>query len=293
MGDFSNAERKILAFMKEGTQFIFQDKNYSVVLAGKPTCHKGEPKTDIYILAKSVNDETEIKISYKKENADFIENKMSAERAEQLLGDNWSEIIKKSTIAIHDKFEERMLIYKNKFRRTEKGEITLGWKFELLNKKSGDLSGKMLLTEEQVIDVYAGNNLSDDKRNAVVCGQVIEGSGIANYILMDESVQSAQDVIDKMVPIRDYVNMHPDIYFACKALNYRSFAEKWDGDRPLSVQVFWNAEENKLVPKLVYNSPLKIKGNEMAIRLLKYMKLLHIKNTDDIDDENVGTDKII
>lgn len=31
----------------------------------------------------------------------------------------------------------------------------------------------------------------------------------------------------------------------------------------------------------------------MAIRLLKYMKLLHIKNTDDIDDENVGTDKII
>ena len=153
----------------------------------------------------SVNDETEIKISYKKENADFIENKMSAERAEQLLGDNWSEIIKKSTIAIHDKFEERMLIYKNKFRRTEKGAITLGWKFELLNKKSGDLSGKMLLTEEQVIDVYAGNNLSDDKRNAVVCGQVIEGSGIANYILMDESVQSAQDVIDKMVPIRDYV----------------------------------------------------------------------------------------
>ena len=114
MGDFSNAERKILAFMKEGTQFIFQDKNYSVVLAGKPTCHKGEPKTDIYILAKSVNDETEIKISYKKENADFIENKMSAERAEQLLGDNWSEIIKKSTIAIHDKFEERMLIYKKK-----------------------------------------------------------------------------------------------------------------------------------------------------------------------------------
>ena len=39
---------------------------------------------------------------------------------------NWSEIIKKSTIAIHDKFEERMLIYKNKFRRTEKGAITLG-----------------------------------------------------------------------------------------------------------------------------------------------------------------------
>lgn len=48
-----------------------------------------------------------------------------------------------------------------------------------------------------------------------------------------------------MIPIKDYVKMHPDIYFACKALNYRTFAEKWDGNRPLSVQVNWSAEQNK------------------------------------------------
>lgn len=293
MGDFGDAERRILAFMSAGTEFIFNDKKYSVVLSGKPTCHKGEPKTDIYILAESETDKVEIKISYKKENADFIENKMSAERAEQLFGNEWAEIIEESTTAIRDRFEERMLIYKNKFKRTEKGAITLGWKFELLNKNSGELSGKMLLTEEQVIDVYAGNNLSEDKRNAMVNGQVIENCGVANYILMDESVVSAQDVIDKMVPIEDYVKMHPDIYFACKALNYRTFAEKWDGDRPLSVQVFWNSDENKLAPRLVYDQPLKVKGNEMANRLVEYMKLLHIKNTDDIDDDNAGTDRIV
>lgn len=293
MGDFGDAERRILAFMTEGTEFVFQDKKYRVILSGKPTCHKGEPKTDIYILAESVHDKTEIKISYKKENADFIENKMSAERAEQLFGTDWEGIIEQSTTAIRDRFEERMLIYKNKYKRTEKGAITLGWKFELLNKNSGDLSGKMLLTEEQVIDVYAGSNLSEDKRNAMVCGQVIEDSGIANYILMDEDVHSAQDVIDKMIPITEYVKLHPDIYFACKALNYRTFAEKWDGDRPLSVQVFWDAEENKLVPKLVYDKPLTIKGNEVAGRLLQYMKLLNIKTTDDIDDDNAGTDRII
>lgn len=293
MGDFGDAERRILAFMTEGTEFVFQDKKYRVIFFGKPTCHKGEPKTDIYILAESEHDKTEIKISYKKENADFIENKMSAERAEQLFGTDWEGIIEQSTTAIRDRFEERMLIYKNKYRRTEKGAITLGWKFELLNKNSGDLSGKMLLTEEQVIDVYAGSNLSEDKRNAMVCGQVIENSGIANYILMDEDVHSAQDVIDKMIPITEYVKLHPDIYFACKALNYRTFAEKWDGDRPLSVQVFWDAEENKLVPKLVYDKPLTIKGNEVAGRLLQYMKLLNIKTTDDIDDDNAGTDRII
>lgn len=218
---------------------------------------------------------------------------MSAERAKQLFGINWELIIEQSTTAIRDKFEERMLIYKNKFKRTEKGAITLGWKFELLNKNSGELSGKMLLTEEQVIEVYAGSNLSEDKRNAMVCGQVIENSGIANYILMDEDVHSAQDVIDKMIPITEYVKLHPNIYFACKALNYRTFAGKWDGDRPLSVQVFWNAEKNKLVPKLVYDKPLMIKGNEVAGRLLQYMKLLNIKTTDDIDDDNAGTDRII
>jgi len=289
VGDFGDAERGILAFMTEETEFVFQNKKYKVILSGKPTCHKGEPKTDIYILAESEYDKVEIKISYKKENADFIENKMSAERAKQLFGINWELIIEQSTTAIRDKFEERMLIYKNKFKRTEKGAITLGWKFELLNKNSGELSGKMLLTEEQVIEVYAGSNLSEDKRNAMVCGQVIENSGIANYILMDEDVHSAQDVIDKMIPITEYVKLHPNIYFACKALNYRTFAGKWDGDRPLSVQVFWN----KLVPKLVYDKPLMIKGNEVAGRLLQYMKLLNIKTTDDIDDDNAGTDRII
>jgi hypothetical protein len=218
---------------------------------------------------------------------------MSAERAEQLLGSDWSNIIENSTISISDRFEERMLIYKNKFKRTEKGAITLGWKFELLNKKSGDLSGKLLLTEEQVIDVYAGSNLSGEKRNAMVNGKVIENSGIANYILMNENVNSAQDVIDNMMPIKEYVKKYPDIYFACKALNYRTFKGKWDGDRPLSVQVLWNAKENRLVPKLIYDKPLIIKGNEVAGRLLQYMKLLNIKTTDDIDNNNAGTDRIV
>lgn len=293
MGDFGAAERRILEFMSKGTEFVFNGKGYTVMLSGKPTCHKGEPKTDIYILAESCEDEVEIKISYKKENADFIENKMSAERAEQLFGEDWIDIIEQSTTAIQDKFYERMLIYKNGFRRTEKGSITLGWKFELLNKSGGDLSGKMLLTDEQVVDVYAGSNLSPDKKNASVCGQIIRDSGVANYILMDENVYSAQDVIDKMIPIREYVMMHPDIYFACKALNYRTFAEKWDGNRPLSVQVNWDVLDNRLVPELVFDKPLIVKGNEVAERLIHYMRKLNIRTTDDIDENNSGTDRIV
>lgn len=293
MGDFGDAERRILGFMSAGTQFIFNGKNYEVILSDKPTCYKGEPKTDIYILAKSNTDKVEIKISYKKENADFIENKMSAERAEQLFGSNWKEVIEHSTLAIADRFAERMLIYTNKFKRTGKGSITLGWKFELMNKNSGELSGKMLLNMDQVVDVYAGSNLSLDKRNASVCGNNVPNSGIANYILMDESVKSAQDVINKMIPIREYVYRHPEIYFACKALNYRTFEEKWDGDRPLAVQVEWSADKDKLIPQLVFDRPLLVKGNEAAERLLTYLRRLQIRTTDDINDGNAGTDRIV
>lgn len=293
MGDFGDAERRILALMEEGTKFKFKDKVYTVALSGKPTCYKGEPKTDVYILAESYEDNEEIKISYKKENADFIENKMSAERAKQLFGENWEEIIELSTTAISDHFEDRALIYKNNYKKTEKGAFTLGWKFELLNKSGGDLSGRMLLTDDQIIDVYAGSNLLEDKRDAMVNGIPIKNSGVANYILMDEDIHSAQEVIDKMLPIEDYVKLHPEIYFACKALNYRSFKDKWDGNRPLSVQVDWSIKDDKLVSDLVYDKPLTVGGNEVANKLKHYMKLLDIKNTDDIDDDNVGTDKII
>jgi hypothetical protein len=47
------------------------------------------------------------------------------------------------------------------------------------------------------------------------------------------------------------------------------------------------------VPKLAYDKPLQVKGNEVAGWLLTYMQKLNIKNTDDIDDDNAGTDRII
>ena len=42
MGDFGAAERRILEFMSKGTEFVFNGKGYTVMLSGKPTCHKGE-----------------------------------------------------------------------------------------------------------------------------------------------------------------------------------------------------------------------------------------------------------
>lgn len=286
MVDFGAAERRILSYFEAGSKVVFEGKEYEVLEAGKPTCSHGEPKTDIYVLLGNDKHTEEIKISYKKENADFLENKTNAERAEQLFGRDWQYVIEKSTMEIKEQFEDRIRIYKESFRRTEKGAITLGWKFELLNKSAGDLSGKMNLTKQQVYDVYAGTNISDEKRNAMVNGRVVRDSGIANYILVTDYVDSAQEVINNMIPIGEYIEFHPDIYFACKALNYRTYRAKYDGNRPLAVQVDWKIEDGKLVSDILYQYPLVMNGTEMANRLLYCLEKLSIETTDDISEEN-------
>lgn len=286
MLDFGDAERRILSYFTQGTKIFFKDRMLEVKESGKPTCPHGEPKTDIYVLAADNLGAEEIKISYKKKNADFLENKTNAKRAEQLFGPDWRDIIEASTTDIRDKFEKRVRIYKEKLARTEKGAITLGWKFELMNKPSGDLSGQIKLNISQVYDVYSGRNLPDEKRNAYVNGRIIPESGVAEYILITDSVNSAQEIIDNMIPISDYVQTNPNIYFACKALNYRTFAEKYDGNRPLAVQVDWTIKNEKLKSNLVFDHPLEMNGDEMAKRLLRCLHYLGIKNTDDINPDN-------
>ena len=79
---FGDAERRILSYFSKGTKVIYKNREYEIIEAGKPTCPYGEPKTDIYVLVENDFGTEEIKISYKKENADFLENKTNAERAE-------------------------------------------------------------------------------------------------------------------------------------------------------------------------------------------------------------------
>lgn len=282
---FSKDENSIRKLFPIGTIFSYENTAYEVIEVGKPFSEKGEPKTDIYICAVSKNyKKREFKISFKKSNADFLENKISAERAQQLFGDNWSEIIKQSIDKLKPSFQSKKLIYKEKEGHTEKGSITLGWKFELVNKISGALSDEILLVEDQVIDVYAGTNLENEKKNAKVNEKMINDSGIANFILIGETdFKNAQEVIDKLISVKDYVKQHPKVYFACKALNYRTLKNKWDGDRPLAVYVEWGISNKKLSHNLVFDKPLEKKGNEVAKKLKTVLETLNITTIDNID----------
>ena len=296
---FSISEHYIITLFPVGSSFGFKGKRYTVDKSGKPTCSKGEPKTDIYIRAYNENGEkAEFKITYKQENADFLENKTNAERAEQIFGENWSDIISNATKEIEDSFYHRPTIYKKASGRTEEGCITLGWKYELLNKKSGDLSAEVLLTDEQTIDVYAGTHLDAEKRHSKIGNEVIYDSGVANYLLFKnpEELKTAQDVIDNIISIEEYVKKEqPKIYFACKALNYRTkrvdengnLDPKYDGNRPLSVYIEWSKKDDVLHADFVFDRPLENGGDYAFDQLWKALYEMGITTTDDIDEDNV------
>lgn len=110
---------------------------------------------------------------------------------------------------------------------------------------------------------------------------------------MNDSVATAQEVIDNLYSIDEYVDKYPTVYFACKALNYRTYHDKYDGDRPLSVYVDWSIQNGKLTSTLVYNNPLNVKGTEVANRLKDALKALNIKTTKDITDDTVTNPSVI
>lgn len=290
MADFIEAEEVVRKFFPKGTTFDYEGEEYMVIDSGKPLPQKGkgEPKTDIYVCAQSEGTTKEFKISYKKKNADFLENKMKSDRAEQIFGANWKEIIEENTKRISDRFEETPVLFLDQRKKTEPGSMTLGWRFELFNKLQGGLSGKMEnMTRDQVYEVYAGKKLEERKRNAKVNGKVIPNSGTADYILVTDEVESAQDIINRMQPIGEYIDENPDIYFGCKALNYRSKKKKMEGNRALSVQVDWHVEDKKLSIDIEYEKPLMRDGKQMKAAVQTCLKLLQKKDATKFDSKEL------
>lgn len=283
MPDFVDVEQGVCALFKKGTVFNFQGKQYTVLEdADKPTVRKGECKTDVYFKASTGKEVREFKISVKKCNADFLENKISHERAEELFGKDVDQILLSSVIVLKDKFEDKDLVSFDKNGRTEAKSITLGWKFELVNKSNGKLSGKMNLTTEQKVDVYSGSNLPSEKRNAFVNGKIVKDSGVANLITILPSNEPAtlDSCLNSLVPIKQFIEDEGvDVYFACKALNYRAEKGKWDGNRPLAVFVDWSLVDGELEGHLNFSEPLLHKGDEIAENVQNLLEELHINKS--------------
>lgn len=280
MPKFSDTETLIKDLFKTGTCFNLEGQKWTVLECAKPRPSRGECKTDIYLLVKSDKGTKEIKISIKQDNADFLENKIKYERAKEIFGNDADSILKKSINSIKTAFDNQIIVYFKSHKRTKEKVIKLGWKFELMNKTNGDLSGELILTDKQKEDIYSGINLPIDKKNASVNGRIIENSGVAEYIMVvnQDTDYTLQYCIDNMQPIKQYI-CGRKIFFACKALNYRLTDNKWDGNRPLSVYINWFISNKKLKAELIFNEPLKHTGNEIGDNVKELLSQLNITKT--------------
>ncbi len=280
---FSQTERNFIDLVNRTPSFTFSGRTYNVIQASKPSTSAGECKTDVFIKT----DKEDFKISIKQSNADFLENKISYDRAKQIFGNDTDIILHNSIKTIEASFKSHPLICFEKMGRTEEKTIMLGWKFELLNRSGGDKSGLLQLTPDQKLNVYSGHLLGNDKRNAVVNGNIIPNSGVADYMLEIDAthISDLQSYINKLEPIADF-SRKQDIYFACKALNYRSLKDKWDGDRPLAVYVDWILNGNSLKGSINYDTPLKVKGNAVGNNIRSILDQLNINQSNFNDLRN-------
>lgn len=276
--NFVNSEKHLIELFNNCGSFNYNGIDFEVLVCGKPRPNSGECKTDIYVMArnKRSDEKTEFKISIKQSNADFLENKIQLNRTKEIFGEDAQKIIYDSIQPIRDKFISDFLINFKAEGRTEKFCIKIGWKFELLNKPCGYKSGKIELSQKQMLDIYSGINLDPDKRNCTVEGLTIQNSGVANSIMIvDRQDQDLPYYLGKMQAIEEYIK-DKGIYFACKALNYRCLKSKWDGDRPLAVYVDWKLIDNKLVGNIVFDKPLSVRGNQIGNNIREILEYLGI-----------------
>ena len=280
MPDFSDTERRLIDLLKVGVKFKFDGVEYTVSQPScKPIVVKGECKTDVYVQTSSANGDRVFKISVKQQNADFLENKISHERAVEIFGSHADEIIMQATESIKDNFLKTPIIYFVRKGRTDAKSITLGWRFEFVNKSGGKLSSSMQLNTQQIVDVYSGTSLPDDKKNAKVNGEKVIDSGIADFILVvdQDKNMTIEDFEKGLMTIETFVETEkPTIYFVCKALNYRVEKAKWEGNRYLSVYVDWHIKNAKLVGELRFDEPLHHKGKEVGNKVRNLLAELGI-----------------
>ncbi len=294
MSKHGDTERFIVDLFKKAGEFTFEKSDYGILEIGKPRPNKGECKTDVYILVFDLRSclTREIKISIKQNNADFLENKMSMERATELFGDDTKEILTISIKSVEKSFYNDFLVCFSGYGNTEAKSIKIGWKFEFINKHGGGKSGEILLTDDQKIDVYSGSNLNNDKKDAKVNGTKINDSGIANYILeVPDTKQSLDYYLNNLIPIEEFA-IRQKIYFVCKAINYRSQCDKWDSNRPLSVFINWRIVDGVLKAELVFDKPLEKKANEIGDNIRNILNALKI-NSNNFEELNKYLDKSI
>ena len=291
---YGRLEEHIIDVFKKDRLFTYQNKIYEVMMAGKPRPQSagGECKTDVFVRGKEQQSGTiaDLKISVKNENKEFMGNKLKAADLEAYLGPGWENVVIQATTSLQDRFNNALLLYATRKYPTCANSITVGWKLEIADRARA-LSVPIPLSDQEIRDyVYKGTNLSPDKKNSYVNGILIEGSGVADYLITttEADIRCANDVINQMEDI-DTADIG-DTYFIFTANNYRTDVDKADGPRSLAVRIEWKCLNSKLVPTICFDHPLSYTGErDMAPMVKAALKALGKRNISELK-ENVDVD---
>jgi len=283
MPKYSELERIVREKFLSGKKFKFLKTEYEVVTSGKPSpSRSGECKTDLYILAlKSNGDSIELKFSIKKDDYEFVENKIKKETAIDIFGSSAAEIISELAFPLKEKFEEQTswLDSSGSYKR-----IILGWKIELFKETGRKLSSELTLSKKKLKEILSGENRTQEKRNCLVNGKVIPNSGVANWmmVLPDDlkmlEEQNVQYFISKIESIDDHLDSIT-INAGFTALSFfpgkefRGEMGKWDTNRPLAIWIDWRKSNGVLEPKIILNECFKYSGDELGEKMKTILKL--------------------
>ena len=272
MPRYNEFEQHLVALFNNATSLYWRNKNYSEIVAFKPATQGsgGECKTDIYVsLRNRGKEEDSIKITVKKADAEFLVNKMTASDAEGLFGSQWHSILVDAIIRIEKQFKDSKIIYVKPQKNPKDIYFTLGWKLEITN-KIRNLSSELKLSPNDIVNkIYRGTEQPERRKDALVGIQIIENSGVADYLLEGDSLDfsDAQSVLNNLIDLSNYTP--PPVYLAFTANNYRLIANKADGKRTLAVAIDWSLSDGKLVPKFIFESPLKYQGETHMMPSIK------------------------
>ena len=291
MINFSKAEQKIRDIISNSEFFTFEGKKFSPILVSKPVVEGGggETKTDIYLEAKNLKDKKihQFKISYKKNNFSFVENKIRKERARMIYGKNWSSIIQKQILSIKKEFSKEPLVYFDTDRRTRKGSIKLGWRYEMEFQSTARRLG--VIIQEDIMDQVLQNvNSSKKYSDGIVNGKKISMSGIPNQFLHRDplEINTIDDVFQNLEPF-EKIAEERNVTSAFLAQNYDPYMDKQHGGnrRHLAVYVDWVVVDKKLSAKLHFDKPLETDSNLQLTKLKDSLEKLgiNLKENFDID----------
>lgn len=271
MSNYSGLEQHVINAFNNCGSLTWKGSVYSEIRAFKPTTSSGECRTDTYVSLMNAGVEVDvIKISIKKNDAEFMANKLTAQDAESLLGSDWSAILRESINSIRNEF-----INKKVFFLKPKGDptdinFTLGWKLEIANKPR-TLSAPLALSKRETADkIFRGTGQPDYRKHAFINGQTVLNSGIADYLLEgnEGSFIDAQSILNSLQDLSNYIPS--DIYLIFTANNYRIKANKADGPRTLAVCISWEVEGNQIRPRFIFDQPLVYKGETNMMPILKH-----------------------